>query len=119
MMGIFAFTVALSFCFFSTVFSAEVAVLTDANFEHDTQATSGGTTGSWLVLFYDKDSSEVKSLLETPRSLERHPKVSEEQEEAPEPEKTKLVDDLLEEGIVAGIMDISENPKTAERMKIP
>lgn len=25
--------------------------LTDTNFEHDTQASTGGTTGDWLVLF--------------------------------------------------------------------
>lgn len=26
-------------------------VLTDENFEHDTQAASGSTTGDWLILF--------------------------------------------------------------------
>ncbi len=26
-------------------------VLTDDNFEHDTQATTGSTTGDWLILF--------------------------------------------------------------------
>ena len=25
--------------------------LTDENFEHDTQATTGSTTGDWLILF--------------------------------------------------------------------
>ena len=25
--------------------------LTDSNFEHDTQATTGSTTGDWLILF--------------------------------------------------------------------
>lgn len=29
-----------------------VVVLTDANFEHDTQAATGATTGAWLVQFY-------------------------------------------------------------------
>ena len=32
--------------------NAEVVVLTDATFEHDTQALSGMTTGSWFVKFY-------------------------------------------------------------------
>jgi hypothetical protein len=32
-----------------------VVPLTDANFEHETQASTGQTTGSWLVVFYDKD----------------------------------------------------------------
>ena len=27
--------------------------LTDDNFEHDTQATTGSTTGEWLILFCD------------------------------------------------------------------
>ena len=35
--------------------SAQAAVkayeLTDENFEHDTQATTGSTTGDWLILF--------------------------------------------------------------------
>ena len=31
---------------------AQIAVeLTDDNFEHDTQATTGSTTGDWLILF--------------------------------------------------------------------
>lgn len=29
--------------------------LTDATFEHETQASTGGTTGSWLVWFHDSD----------------------------------------------------------------
>lgn len=28
-----------------------VRELTDANFEHDTQASTGGTTGDWFVMF--------------------------------------------------------------------
>lgn len=28
-------------------------VLNDENFEHDTQAASGSTTGDWLILFCD------------------------------------------------------------------
>ncbi|CEM09881.1 unnamed protein product [Vitrella brassicaformis CCMP3155] len=35
----------------STAKSA-VRVLTDANFEHDTQASSGATTGDWFIEFY-------------------------------------------------------------------
>lgn len=111
--------IAITFLSFlaSSVLGAEVAVLTDANFEHDTQATTGGTTGSWLVLFHDGDDSEIKAVLETPVA-EETPEVPE-GEESPEPLKTKLVDDLLEEGIVAGMMDLSANPKTAERLNIP
>jgi len=45
-----------------------VKELTDTNFEHDTQAASGATTGDWLVLFYT-DSCEkcedLRAVLET------------------------------------------------------
>ncbi len=34
-------------------YPTEVIELTDANFEHDTQAASGQTTGVWAVLFTD------------------------------------------------------------------
>ncbi len=35
---------------------AQIAVeLTDDNFEHDTQATTGSTTGDWLILFCEFD----------------------------------------------------------------
>ena len=36
----------------------DVAVLTDANFEHDTQATTGSTTGRWLILFNNKNNHD-------------------------------------------------------------
>lgn len=32
--------------------SSDVVILTEANFEHETQASSGATTGDWLVEFY-------------------------------------------------------------------
>ena len=42
----------LSFCLvmgaLATV-SGKAKKLTDENFEHDTQATTGGTTGDWFV----------------------------------------------------------------------
>jgi protein disulfide-isomerase-like protein len=37
---------------FAACARAEVIELTDATFEHDTQALSGMTTGSWFVKFY-------------------------------------------------------------------
>ena len=33
---------------------AQYKLLTDENFEHDTQATTGSTTGDWLLLFCDE-----------------------------------------------------------------
>ena len=32
--------------------------LTDLNFEHDTQATTGSTTGDWLILFCEYERFE-------------------------------------------------------------
>ncbi|KAG0576269.1 hypothetical protein KC19_5G067900 [Ceratodon purpureus] len=32
----------------------ELVIFTDRNFEHDTQAATGQTTGAWLVLFVDR-----------------------------------------------------------------
>ena len=113
--SLYTTALVLAFCLLSTtvVKAAKVVVLTDDNFEHDTQATSGSTTGSWLVLFYSGNDAEVKHILETPVASK------ESSEEGEEPIKTTMVDDLLEEGIVAGIMDINENHKTVERLKIP
>ena len=36
--------------------------LGDHNFEHDTQATSGSTTGDWFVNFCDRTKPECKEL---------------------------------------------------------
>ncbi len=35
-------------------FAAKPIELTDATFEHDTQATTGSTTGDWLVSFCNR-----------------------------------------------------------------
>ena len=40
----------------------EIAVLTDENFEHDTQATTGSTTGSWLILFHNGVDPQMRLL---------------------------------------------------------
>jgi len=42
--------------------NSDVRVLTDANFEHDTQASTGGTTGDWLVEFYAPWCGHCKKL---------------------------------------------------------
>ena len=50
----FTFVVCVGLCaVLATVKSASsVKILTDENFEHDTQATTGATTGDWFVMFY-------------------------------------------------------------------
>ena len=47
--GIFV-TIVFFVC--SRLASAEVILLNDENFEHLTQASTGATTGDWLVKFY-------------------------------------------------------------------
>ena len=39
-------------------------ILTDATFEHDTQASTGATTGDWFVLFHSTDCG-TKTLVES------------------------------------------------------
>lgn len=36
--------------------------LSDKNFEHDTQATTGHTTGDWLVNFCDRTNKECRNM---------------------------------------------------------
>jgi thiol-disulfide isomerase/thioredoxin len=45
--------------------SSAVRVLTDVNFEHDTQAVTGSTTGDWFVEFYAPWCGHCKRLEET------------------------------------------------------
>eukprot|EP00916_Digyalum_oweni_P025305 GHVL01041685.1.p1 GENE.GHVL01041685.1~~GHVL01041685.1.p1 ORF type:complete len:200 (+),score=16.88 GHVL01041685.1:53-652(+) len=41
----------------------DVTILTDSNFEHDTQAATGATTGNWFVMFYSPNCPHCTSLL--------------------------------------------------------
>ena len=41
------------------VHTRDAYLLTQENFEHDTQATTGGTTGDWVVLFCSPMRFEV------------------------------------------------------------
>ena len=48
-LSLFVFAVILS-----TASTKKPKVLSDSNFEHDTQATTGATTGDWLISFCDR-----------------------------------------------------------------
>jgi hypothetical protein len=43
--------------------------LTDATFEHDTQAVTGSTTGDWLILFCDDRFKLCKQIQHTWQEL--------------------------------------------------
>jgi hypothetical protein len=49
-----------------------VVPLTDVNFEHETQASTGQTTGSWLVVFYDQDLMAASPAVPAEYWSERH-----------------------------------------------
>jgi thiol-disulfide isomerase/thioredoxin len=100
----YLFLVVACLCLIFTVGKAESIIpLTDATFEHQTQASTGSTTGSWLILFHTSSCSsceEVKPVLtELAGQEEQHPELS-------------------EHGIVLGTVDCEEHPNTAMRFQI-
>jgi len=38
-------------------------MLNDDNFEHETQAATGGSSGDWLILFYDTSFRQCREIL--------------------------------------------------------
>mmetsp|Transcript_31192 Transcript_31192/g.71202 ORF Transcript_31192/g.71202 Transcript_31192/m.71202 type:complete len:175 (-) Transcript_31192:34-558(-) len=50
--------------------TGEFGELTDNNFEHDTQAASGATTGDWLVLFSHSSPTQCASCTDVLKSWE-------------------------------------------------
>ncbi len=77
----------------------EVVTLDDKTFEHQTQASTGMTTGSWLVLFKTARCPHCAKL---------------------QPEFDRLSEDeeLMERGVVLATVDIGVNPSTANRFMI-
>lgn len=82
-----------------TAVSGQIVNLDDRNFEHQTQASSGMTTGSWLLFFKSNRCPHCKKL---------------------EPEYYKLSQDeqLTEQGIVLANVNVMESPRTASRFMI-
>ena len=79
--------------------AGEIVSLDDGNFEHQTQASTGMTTGSWLLFFKASRCPHCKKL---------------------EPEYFKLSEDeeLAEQGVVLGNVNVMESPRSASRMGI-
>lgn len=73
--------------------------LNDATFEHQTQASTGMTTGSWLVLFKAQRCPHCNKLMPI------YEKLSEDEE-------------ILEKGFVLSTVDIMDSPVTANRFLI-
>ena len=86
----------------SVAFAGINKVLTDVTFEHDTQASTGQTTGVWLVRFCDRKSMSnwcVDGFIEY---------------------WADLCDDLLQDhGIMTGTVDLAKNTKLATRFSSP
>mmetsp|Transcript_10967 Transcript_10967/g.16148 ORF Transcript_10967/g.16148 Transcript_10967/m.16148 type:complete len:225 (+) Transcript_10967:137-811(+) len=80
--------------------NAEMVKLTDKTFEHQTQASTGGTTGSWLILFHVpncRSCDKLKPVLED---------LSEE-------------DEVNENGVVMGSVDCSQYASVCHRFFDP
>lgn len=77
----------------------EVVALNDESFEHQTQASTGMTTGSWLVLFKAQGCVHCNKLL-------------------PIFEKLSKDEEILERGFVLSTVDVMASPVTANRFII-
>ena len=84
------------------VVSSEIVSLTDATFEHQTQASTGGTTGSWLVLF--THSTTCGSVCDSILKNVMQPLDGDAE--------------LYDRGVVMGTVDAAGSPATATRFEI-
>lgn len=90
---------------------ARVLPLTDATFEHDTQASTGQTTGHWAVLLFDSSAGKTRAAAESAQkalaALAASREQQDEDEETPDP------------GCLYASVDASEgaNPLLAARFR--
>uniref|UniRef100_A0A7R9W4U7 Thioredoxin domain-containing protein n=1 Tax=Pseudictyota dubia TaxID=2749911 RepID=A0A7R9W4U7_9STRA len=81
--------------------AAEVTVLDDATFEHQTQASTGQTTGKWFVKFYAPWCGHCKKLEPIWDDL-----------------ATKLETDHPSDGLLVAKVDVTKNKGLGERFEI-
>ena len=79
--------------------SGEVVFLNDKSFEHLTQASTGMTTGSWLLFFKASKCPHCRKL-------------------QPIFERLSEDEELIDRGVVLGTVDITDSPITANRFVI-
>jgi thiol-disulfide isomerase/thioredoxin len=93
------FALLYSICNIVQTSKAEVVYLTDENFEHQTQASTGMTTGSWLIFFKAKRCPHCNKLMPHYESLSQD-------------------EELMERGIVLAMMDVNDCPAVMNRFMI-
>lgn len=80
-----------------------IVELTDENFEHFTQASSGQTTGKWLVNFSSPTCPHCVSLYPTYKQLSETLMTTEEHKQS---------------GVIVALVDSSKNPKLLQRFSV-
>jgi len=80
--------------------TADVVSLNDDTFEHQTQASTGATTGSWLIMMGTADGCSACTTLK------------------PLFEELGMDEELYEKSIVLGSVDVNVSPSTAMRFGI-
>jgi len=79
--------------------NGEIVELNDSNFEHQTQASTGMTTGSWFVLFKAERCAHCRKAM-------------------PEFQRLSNDEELLEKGIIMATVDVPSSRRTSVRFGI-
>jgi len=90
---------ALLLLFTNRIHAGDVVELNDSNFEHQTQASTGMTTGSWFILFKAKNCAHCKRL-------------------APEFARLANDEELQAAGVVLATVDVPTNRRTSVRFGV-
>ncbi len=98
---LFTFISVLTFTATNANSTNQVIKLTDSNFEHTTQASTGQTTGKWFVNFHSPACKHCQTLAPTWAALSK-----------------KLQKQHEVSGILIGSVNVKENPILAERFAI-